>query len=441
VRLPVRARLRRPAFEAVGGFTWAGGPGSADWERHLRAAIGPPTSFFGHNWSNIVAPTAENKAAHPEWFAQRGGERTDQLCSGHAEVVALTVAKARAFFARYPEAIVFSISPNDGLGFCEDERCRSIDRLFHVDDGSLSDRLVYFANEVLTALAETHPNKQVGLLAYMSYIQPPRAVRPLPNLAVMVTHMPWEFCHVHSLDDPQCDLNRRFVEYVRGWQRLVPHVAVYDYYGHFNAFTPWPIVHSIRRDLPFLHRLGISRFMSETQQHWATQGLNFYVAAKLAWQPNLEVDRLLDDYFARFYGVAAAPMRRYWLRWEEAMVDTAAHGHGGYQWQRMFTPRLLAECDALLREAERAAAVAPGGKVERRVALARAGFRYTEAWTRMRGHAERHAWDAAISAGEEAIACAEDTEGMGPPQAFWRGLLVRQMRAAMAPYRAAQAQP
>jgi hypothetical protein len=101
----------------------------------------------------------------------------------------------------------------------------------------------------------------------------------------------------------------------------------------------------------------------------------------------------------------------------------------------MFTPALIAECDELLQEAERLAAVA-GNKIRRRVALARAGFRYTEAWTRMRRHADGREWSAALSAGEEAIACAEDTAG-GEPQAFWLPLAIRQTRAALAPYRAA----
>lgn len=436
VTLPTRSRRGQPAFEAVGGFIWAGGPGAAAWEKHLRASVGPPSSFFGHNWANIIPATAENLAAHPEWFALSNGKRTHQLCSAHPVVVAVTVARARQFFAEHPEALTFSISPNDGYGFCEDERCRSVDRLFDVKDGQLTDRLVYYANEVLTGLGLTHPDKQVGMLAYLNYTRPPIAVRPLPNFATLVAHTPWEFCHVHALDDPHCEINRRFVDYVKGWRRLSTHVGVYDYYGHFDAFTPWPIVHTIRRDIPFLRRLGVTRFMSETQQHWANQGLNFYVAAKLAWNPDLDVDQLLDDYFTRFYGTAAAPMRRYWQRWEDAMVATAAFGHGGYAWLRMFTPELVSECDRILQEAEGLAAK-DREKVRERVAFARAGFRFTEAWTRMRQHALHAEWGRAISAGEEAIACAHDITG-SEPQAFVNDVLTIQTRALIDSYRAAQ---
>jgi hypothetical protein len=437
IPLPDVDREGTPAFRAVAGFIWAGGPGAAVWEKRVRAQIGPPSAFFGHAWSRILPPTADNKAANPEWFALSKGVRSNQLCSAHPDVVRITAEKARAFFNQSPAALVYSISPNDGYDFCEDWRCQAVDRLYGVTDGSISDRLVHYANEVLEQLGRTHPTKQVGILAYVQHTAPPRAARPHPNYVTLVTRMPWEFCHAHALDDPACDLNRRFLDYVRGWRRVSEHVGVYDYYGHFYAFTPWPILHSIRRDLPLLHSLGVDRFMSETQQHWANQGLNFYLGARLARDPGLDAERLLAEYHERFYGAAAAPMRRYWERWEQAMTATTAHGHGGYEWLRMFTPALVAEADALLVEAERLAAN-DREKVRRRVAFGRAGFRFTEAWTRMRDHASRQEWAQAVAAGDEAIRRIRETAG-NEPQAFWIDLAVTQTQDQMKPYRAALA--
>jgi hypothetical protein len=149
------------------------------------------------------------------------------------------------------------------------------------------------------------------------------------------------------------------------------------------------------------------------------------------------VDTLLEEYFTRFYGPAAEPMRRYWMRWEEAMVATGATAHGGYEWLRMFTPELLGECARLLDEAERQAA---GGsdKVQKRVALARAGFRFTEAGAGLRDHASRGDLPRAVQAGEEALTRIRETEGSSP-QAFRVDLAVGQMEALLLPYREALA--
>jgi hypothetical protein len=437
ILLPDVHRVKSPAFRAVAGFIWAGGPGAAVWEKRIRARVGSPYAFFGHNWASIIPATAQNKRDHPEWFALNNGVRTSQLCSAHPDVVRITVEKAREFFRKNPTAPLFSISPNDGLGFCEDDRCQTVDRLYGVTDGSLTDRFVHYANQVLEELGKTHPDKQVGILAYINHTRPPIAANPHPNYVTLICHTPWEFCHVHSLGDPSCEINRRFLSYVEGWTKVARHVGVYDYYGHFYVFAPWPIVHDIRRDVPLLHRMGIDRFESETSQHWANQGLNYYVGAKLSWDPELDVDALLADYHQRFYGRAAVPMRRYWERWEQAMIDTAAFGHGGYEWLRMWTPELVAECSRLLDEAE-ALAAQDTEKIQRRVGFARIGMRFTEVWTRMRYYADRGEWAAAVASGQEAIRRVEATQGT-EPQAFWIWLCVRQTEDMMRPYREALA--
>ena len=434
VLLPRVKRERRPGFEAVSGFIWAGGPGSGAWERRLRAKVGSTTAFFGHNWANIIPASAQNKADHPEWFALSGGTRSNQLCSAHPDVVRITVEKAREFFNRSPQAVVFSISPNDGYGFCEDSRCRAVDAMYGVTDGSISDRLVHYANEVLAELGKTHPTKQVGILAYVTHTKPPQAAKPHPNYATLVTRMPWEFCHAHALDDPACELNRRFLDYVRGWGRVSRNLGVYDYYGHFYIFAPWPITHSITRDIAVLRAAGATRFMSETQQNWANQGINFYLGAKLVWDPTLDGNRVLEDYYARFYGRAAEPMRRYWTGWEEAMAATTTLGHGGYHWLRLFTPERIAEAGRVLTEAE-ALAAGDREKVARRVAFARLGFRFTESFARMRGFADRGEWPAAVAAGEEAIARIRETQGT-EPQAFFHSLAISQTQAMVDQYRA-----
>jgi hypothetical protein len=98
---------------------------------------------------------------------------------------------------------------------------------------------------------------------------------------------------------------------------------------------------------------------------------------------------------------------------------------------------LVAETDVLLGEAERLAA-ADRDKVVQRVAFARKGFRFTEAWTGMQNHAARQEWRAAVAAGEEAIQRLRETAGT-KPQAFWIELAVSQTEAMMKPYRKALA--
>ena len=94
---------------------------------------------------------------------------------------------------------------------------------------------------------KTHPSAKVGILAYVDHTAPPMVARPHPRFVTLLTHMPWEFCQAHPIEDAACAVNARFLRYLEGWRARAVHVGVYDYYGHFYAFTPWPIVHSIRK--------------------------------------------------------------------------------------------------------------------------------------------------------------------------------------------------
>ena len=421
IRVPALKIVKNPAFPFIGGFSWAGSPGAHDWELRMRVRVGKEASF-GHNWYNIHRFSKETFEKDPQMFALVGGKRgsSSQLCSSYPGVVQASAAAARRSFAANPEAPLFSISPNDGNGWCECDRCREVDALYGVTDGSLADRFVHYANQVLTDLEKTHKEKQVGIYAYVEHTAPPRKARPRANYVTALTHMPWEFCHVHPIADPSCPSNRRYLSYLKGWQAITRHVGVYEYYGHFFAFTPWPIVHSIRHDIPLFKELGIERFTSETQQNWANQGINFYVAAKLVEDPSRDVDALLSEYFSRFYGKAREPMRRYFDLWENAMQKTSEAGDRGYAWMSMFTPALVAEAETLLREAEQLS-LTDTEKHRGRVAFARLGFGYTEAFARMLDAGLRKDVRGVIEWSEEARKRVKATEGSAP-QAFFVSL-------------------
>ncbi len=427
IPVPELDLVTNPAFPSVSGFTWAGSPGAEDWELRMRVRVGQAVNF-GHNWFNIYPFTKENFAKNPEMFAMVGGVRgrSDQLCTSNPEVVRTSADAARAYFKAHPEAPLFSISPNDGAGLCECDRCRRIDARYGVTDGARSDRFVHYANEVLADLEKTHPDKQLGIYAYAEYTSPPRKARPRANYVTALTHMPWEFCHVHAIDDPGCPANRRFLSYLKGWLAVSKHVGMYEYYGHFFAFTPWPIVHSLRRDIPLFHELGLERFISETQQNWANQGINFYVAARLVSDPGLDVDALLSEYFSRFYGKASGPMRQYFDLWESAMLNTTAAGDHGYAWLSMFTPSLVAQGEKFLKQAETLAAQ-DKEKVRTRVAFARLGFRYTDAFAQMVDAGIRGDVGGILEWSEEAQKRVLATEGSAP-QAFFVSLAVDQTK-------------
>ena len=108
------------------------------------------------------------------------------------------------------------------------------------------------------------------------------------------------------------------------------------------------------------------------------------------------------------------------------MRNTSAAGDRGYAWLSMFTPALVSEAGLLLEQAE-TLATTDTEKVRRRVAFARTGFGYTEAYAQMLDAGLRNDPAAVARWSEEAQKRVKATEGSAP-QAFFTSLAISHTR-------------
>ena len=354
--------LDTPDFDHIGGFgSYPDGEAGRLWQIRNRLA-GFPAAYHSHNWQNIVDPAA--RAVRPELFSTASAGSKYQLCTTHPDVIDSAVAAARRHFDRAPGHPMYSLSPNDNGKFCECERCLALDRQLGVDrslpkTGWFTPRLVHFCNQVAERLVETHPGKFLAFYAYMVHTDPPETITLHPNVIPVVCKTPWEHCAHHAVDDPECERNRRIAAAVEGWSAVASQVWIHEYYGHYHWFGPYGLVHTIRQDMPWMRANGVVGFTSETHANWWTQGLNFYVAVKLSWDLNADVDRIVSDYYGDLYGPAARHMLAYGRMFEDLLRNVPY----GRDWERSFvrdvTPRLVARAGARLDSAARALRDAP----------------------------------------------------------------------------------
>ncbi len=377
-----------PDFESFAGFgRHPNEQASRLWIRR-NGMEGFPRQFHSHNWFRIIPP--ESIENHPEWFALLGnGRSTRQLCTTHPEVLDMTVAQARRYFDENPDTQSFSLSPNDHRGFCRCESCLALDAELGIDPfvpgGSLSDRLVYFFNQVATEVVKTHPDRRLAFYAYLTYTKPPEVVKPHPMLQPYLVHTPWEYCMHHAIDDADCERNQPFLENALGWGKLSPDLGMYDYYGHWSLGGPMGMIHRIRRDLPWLLRHGGVGFYSETHPQWWTQGLNLCVPPKLAWDIDADVDAIVAEYYENMFGVAAPSVSAYGQMFEDVMAQVPKEAEHDFEQAFLvsMTPSFLARASALLDEAEDRIKNAdlPGREADRitaRVRRCRFGLRIAE---------------------------------------------------------------
>ena len=65
--------------------------------------------------------------------------------------------------------------------------------------------------------------------------------------------------------------------------------------------------------------------MQFVQFYWHLNGLNTYLAARMAWDADLDAEKVLDDFYAKFGGRAGPYLKAYWERIDRAYRDADCH--------------------------------------------------------------------------------------------------------------------
>ena len=372
----LRAAAEKTESEDGGWFKW----------QRLGGSLGLAGGHaFGDAWEKW-------SKEHPEWFAMQPNGSRDQselgpsrsrFCVSNQELIE-TIAKEKIEELK-GGAKSAAIGPNDGglATFCMCPECKKLDppegnSITLMDstgkDGrtyfeyvSLTDRFVYFWSEIAKRVVEVHPDAWLTADAYSVYTDPPIRHRLHPNIAI-------RFVDIWYLDDAEHKIGRaRWDAWAESASKLYFRSNLLLAARRYG--TPVVYVHKLAEDFRYLaHHSMIGTDLDSCTHHWATQGLNYYVAARLHWNPDLDVNAVIDDYCQSGFGGAADSVKRYFMRIEEltneiAAAEPALHPIAPY------TPKVIEQLRSILDEAA-GKAVAP--KTQARVAFLRRGLDYTE---------------------------------------------------------------
>ncbi len=353
----------------------------------------------GHRWCQICPPEIYG-ASHPEYFAlvngrrdaaRRDGKHGNQPCTGNPEVVRHTAQYVLAQFKARPELDAFSISLNDGAGFCECAACRALDEnaAAAVAGGELDKlttetagegaggrmpaaitaRVFRYANAVAEQVAQVYPAKLLVMLVYSAYRNPPRTVRLHPNVIAQFCAM--SFLHA---DAKVAAEDRRLLARLSD---AAEQRGIYDYFVNgANGSLPRGFARILCRNLKDYYQLGCRYFAAQSGLDFAANGLIYYAAARMLWNPELDFEGILEDYCRSGFGTAADAMQKYWMafqeRWEK--FDQAGLRHEALV-SALYPSTWRRARRAELREAERAA---PDHAAAARIEFVREGLDFLD---------------------------------------------------------------
>lgn len=314
---------------------------SGKWFQAMR--LGTSVEYnVGHSFTNYWDEYGET---HREWFALQADGTRDQtrwynnrsqarLDVTNSELIQHIADAAIAAFDADPELSSVSIAPNDGSypSFCLCEVCRRLDppqgeqisfsivnkegEASRINYPSLSDRYVTFYSKVADKVAEKHPDKLLGAYAYSVYSSPPHYAKLSPNVFISYVGLSYFNEAQRQRDKQSWDLWA-----AAGGQMLLRPNALLGLYG-----IPANFARKLSEDVKHAYQTGMIGTDFDALEHdWAGRGLNYYVLAKLLWDPSLDVDEIIKDYCDSGFGSASAQIQKYFAELETLTNEIAEH--------------------------------------------------------------------------------------------------------------------
>ena len=264
--------------------------------------------------------------------------------------------------APYPQFYV--VDMNDCHVECFCPQCQAF-----VQEHDVSGLVIDFMNQLWDEIQEAYPDIYIMMFAYQDSTTPPRSgLKPKGNVIVRLAYMDHEFTEsgkvkrdvMFPLSHPN---NRDYEEALEQWHNGSRHLAIWDYWKTYRCGFQTPIHNTAA--IPGLVRkyrdIGAKHFFVEMELGTTVPltlfDLRYYLGAKMMNDPDLDGEKLVEEFMTLFYGQAAAPMKEFKAYTEKRMAESVGPLTSLPPAKRKFMDaEYFKTLYSLLEQAERAAA-------------------------------------------------------------------------------------
>ncbi len=344
----------------------ASGPGNrrtgVDWVRFQRLRLDSlDTRVQGHGFSDWWDRFHET---NPEYFAlQPDGTRSGfprpnaaKICESNPAVWEQWISDVEATLAENPHRRVFNAAANDSWasGHCICPDCRAWD---HPDGKplrftwqglsqnyvALSDRQVRFANQLGRQLKERFPDEDYYVVIFSYGLSRPAPQEAVPDDNVIVGL-------VHNFFQRPPEARQASRQRFLNWTNIAKNFVWRPNMGNparWQTGGPPDLAEAIE-DLRLVNERGCMGInIDKVWNYFATQGPLYYLMAQMPWDPDLDGEAILEDYYQRGFGPAAEEVKAYWellgqARRQVFKPDTS--------WNDAFDSALFQNAESLLQQ-------------------------------------------------------------------------------------------
>lgn len=197
----------------------------------------------------------------------------------------------------------------------------------------------------------------------------------MPGKNVVVRLCSIECCFSHDIKS--CPRNEPFLKDLKGWSAIAQNLYIWDYVVYFQHYLmPYPNILVLQPNIQTFrdnNAIGIMEQGAYQSRGGEFAELRSYVISRLLWNPDCNVEDVIDDFIYGYYGRAGKQVRQYFdLLYSRITPDTHMHietaNYGKLTDQdKIFSDEFVAKSCAIFKEA---AKVADDTEILHRVELA-----------------------------------------------------------------------
>lgn len=304
-----------------------------------------------HNIYDYV-PKSEYFEEHPEFYASYTNphittDAQDDVCYSNGinedgeldETMDISVAKAtlkslKKFAQESPQSKFFMIGMADfTLGYCECDLCKQRNEKYGTRGGTVAVFMNVIAREMKKWAAETYPEgKEINIIFFAyRWIESPPVVKtangydPVHEHVVLEDNIfvriaPIVANYAYGFTDKRQDLDQ--TQMIEGWSAIAKNLMFWDYQNQYkNYLMYYPNLSYLADNIQFYKDINVVYLMNQSSYNtpgdWQSN-LKYYVANKLYWHPDRNVNGLIQEFVKYYHGDAAA---QYVLQYIDMMED------------------------------------------------------------------------------------------------------------------------
>ncbi len=261
---------------------------------------------FCHTFAQLVDTNLFE--TEPEIFAlgvNTGERTTDQLCLTNPKTLELVIKGVRTWLEQNPNAKIVSVTQNDNQNYCVCENCKRIDD----EEGSQAGTMLRFVNAVADNIKDDYPDVMVDTFAYQYTRKPPKITVPRDNVIIRLCSIECKFSSPISAGS--CKENKAFKEDIENWSKICNNLHIWDYTTNYkNYLAPFGNFDVLQENIKFfVENNAIGIYEEGNYQAAESDGefaeLRCYMLARLMWNPNEDVDKLMYEFCKAYYGDGA----------------------------------------------------------------------------------------------------------------------------------------